>query len=96
MSDKKFHLTITNNETGETVHECDANAIIAALSREETTDSLALVECNPFDLAQLLIGLEGVVDELYQEHPELAPLKQMLKTTDKETETDTTTKNTKN
>jgi diadenosine tetraphosphate (Ap4A) HIT family hydrolase len=96
MSDKKFHLTITNNETGETIHECDAYAIIATISREETTDSLALVECNPFDLAHLLVGLESTVDELYQEHPELALLKQMLKTTNKETETDTTTETTEN
>lgn len=56
MSKKtRYHLTITDNVTGEVVHEKDVGAIIAAVHSNEGTGNILLAwGISPLDLAAVV------------------------------------------
>ena len=74
----KFHLTITNNETGEVLHDVDACAIIAGVNEGKENGSIAMVDCGPVDLLEALMTTEETVQDVYTEHPELRALGSLL------------------
>ena len=73
MREKKntFHITITNNEPGETLHDVDVCAIVGAFSDGARTGCVGLTSCNAFDLAETINGAEDVIQHLYSGHPEV-------------------------
>lgn len=85
MNDKKmkFHITITNNETGETLHDEDACAIIAGVNEGDRTGSIIMTDCGPEDLVETLNGAENGVMTVYEGHPELRALALYLKVMNK-------------
>ena len=82
---KKFHITITNNETGEVVHDMDTGAIIGAIggAEDEGAYSIGLTACNLMDLATAVASAKKAVDILLEKNPavrlviELASLKEV-------------------
>lgn len=54
----KFHLTIKDNETGETLRELDTNAIIGGVVNEEGSETILAAKCNDIDLAKAIIATE--------------------------------------
>lgn len=49
---EKLHITVTDNETGETIVDSDTNAIIGALDQgDEGTGAMLFTSCNVIDLA---------------------------------------------
>ena len=74
----KFHITITNIETGETLHDSDACAIMAAVNDGTGTRGMTLTECDAFDLAEVLASAERSLRDVYDKEPELRPLVQFI------------------
>lgn len=66
---KKFHLTITNNITGEIEKELDTDAIIGAMNTDESTCGVCLADCNLIDLAATCAGALRSVDRAMEDLP---------------------------
>ena len=69
--DKKFNIKITNNETGEVLHEADTCAIIGGFVNDEGAIGLLLTSCHPMDHAKAINAAESAINKSYQFHPEL-------------------------
>lgn len=69
--EKKFHITITDNETGRVIQEADTCAIIGGYTNEDGACGMAVVSCGPVDLARAVNAAEAAVDAMYQKNPEL-------------------------
>lgn len=98
MSDTKkmpFHLTITDNETGETVRELDFEALVGtAHIAEGKAAGLYMTRCNSFALVETVISGEHLIDRVKKEQPEVAMLCALHKLSGIEPETEETeTKN---
>lgn len=98
MSDTKkmpFHLTITDNETGETVREVDFDALIGTThTAEGKVGALWITRCNSFALVETVLAGEHIIDHVKKEHPEIAMLCALHKLSGIEPETEETeTKN---
>lgn len=77
MSDtkkRKYHITITNNETGEVLHDADACSIIASVNEGPRTCALSMNSGGPLTLAETLGSAEGVVREIKSKYPEVGTL----------------------
>lgn len=70
----KFHITITNNETGETLKDDDACAILGAYHIGEGAVGVAAIESDPFELAHTLTSAEHTIDVVKAQRPELVLL----------------------
>lgn len=77
--DLRFHITITDKETGETLHDSDANVIIGAYGDGENTCSLVKTHCSLKDMAIAVIATEGAVANLKAAKEELGPITGMMK-----------------
>lgn len=67
----KFHITITNNETGETLQDLDTNVILAAIHspEDEGTHAIAISSSGPVELATSIRGLQRIIDDQLERHP---------------------------
>ena len=74
----KFHITVTNNETGEVLHDTDACAIIAGINEGEESAVLTMTDCGPIDLAQTLSVTNSAVERVARNHPEIKALAELL------------------
>ena len=65
----KYHLTITDNETGEVHADYDINAIVGGIlvDRAGTTASIAVTDCKGLELAATIKAAELTVQHLYAE-----------------------------
>lgn len=70
----KFHIVITDNETGETKCEYDTNAIVAGVDTEGSVHGINCTHCKPTTLASVLDCVVRVIRENLQSHPELGTL----------------------
>ena len=66
---KKFHITITDNETGEVLVDQDTSAIIGALDNDESTRNIAYTCCNTIDLAATAAGAKQAANKSARELP---------------------------
>lgn len=71
---EKFHIVITDNETGETRCEYDTNVIVAAIDTKEAVHGINCIHCTVPTLALVLDCAMCVVRENLQDHPELLAL----------------------
>lgn len=76
MSEKKpFHLVITDNETGETLHDYDTDCIIGAANQEESTVCIGTCrDCTVGDIIETITGVEETVKEFEKDDPRLGLL----------------------
>ena len=74
---KKFHLTITNNITGEIEKELDTNAIIGAVDDGDGTCVICKTGCGPIALAATCAGALRAADYGMEDMPK--PLLRMIK-----------------
>ena len=68
---KGFHITITNNETGETLHDADVCAIVGAFNEGERTAVVGLTMCNALDIAETINGAKDAIQHICADHPEI-------------------------
>lgn len=69
--DKKFHIRISNNETGEVLQEADTCAIIGGYVNDEGAVGMLLTHCSPLDHARAINAAESAVNASYRARPEL-------------------------
>lgn len=70
MEKMKFHTTIIDNETGETVHNDDVCAIIGAFQLEDgPTCSLSLFAGSTIDVGCCARGAEEALQNTYDRFP---------------------------
>lgn len=62
---KRFHVTITDNETGEVLHDTDAHAIVAGIGAEGGAGVIGCTACDKKQLAVTIQAAEDAVRELY-------------------------------
>lgn len=89
---KKFHITITDNETGETLKEADACAILGAYRGDEYTASIVLSQCRTLDLLSTLRGASAAIDRCLEDEPLLRALYEVTKKLSLEKAEDSTEK----
>ena len=70
----RFHVTITDNETGETIYDGDTCAILASVQDREETNCILTTDCKPRFLAAALAGLRYVEKKLIKNHPDILML----------------------
>ena len=74
---KKFHLTITNNETGEIERELDTNAIIGSADDGDGTAIFCYTRCGLVELAATCAGALDAADHGMKDMPK--PLLRKIK-----------------
>lgn len=69
---KKFHIIIKNLETGAEIVNDETNCIIGAFDADENgTASMAFSSCNTLELLSTVMGANGVLEKIFEEHPDL-------------------------
>jgi hypothetical protein len=68
----KFHITITNNETGAVERDLDVYGIVAGLDLGDKTVSMNLLYGSAADYAQIARAAEKAVARVLGENPEVA------------------------
>ena len=63
----RFHITITDNETGETHLDSDSPVIIGGIGDEKGVNELVLAACDPATLAQAALYAENAAKSVYEE-----------------------------
>ena len=67
---KPFHLTVTDNETGEVVRELDFDTLIgAARVNKQECAGVAIAKSSPIAHAETIIATETTIDKLTQLNP---------------------------
>lgn len=79
MEDKKmkYHITITDNETGKT-EEYNACVFIGAIGDDEGVIGMRRMACGAEPLVHTMNAVEHEIETLKRDHPELVPLQAML------------------
>lgn len=67
----RFHVTITDNETGKTIHDIDACAIIAGIEETKGSVSFVLTNCGGDEMAKAIMSAEKAAKSVLEKHPEL-------------------------
>lgn len=69
-----YHLTITDNETGEVMLDTDSYAIIGSVGVENGASSVGFTNCDIYELAVAVQAAEGAVAEVKRGEPKLRML----------------------
>lgn len=89
MEEKKaFHITITDNETGEKVQDYDTNVIIGATDfNDENANCFSLIKhSNSMVVSSVLAAFEDAKAHIFEAHPELNFLVQLVQSLDEKEE----------
>ena len=74
-----FTITIKDNKTGETIVNYDnAICILGAINNGKSTHSIGFTRCNAFNLAQTVGGVQNVLAEMVNDHPEIEYAAKMI------------------
>jgi hypothetical protein len=77
----KYHIIITNNETGQVLADTDTDAIIGAFTEGEGTRSVCYTNCDMAELAAMLTGALQITNKHMADLPRW--LQRMIKKTSK-------------
>ena len=66
---KKWHVVITDNETGEVVEDAQSNAIIGAVEKNESVACIGVANCNGKDLLRTLISAKKAIKNISDKMP---------------------------
>lgn len=69
---KKWHITITENETGNTTLDIDTNVIVAGIEENEGTRVLHMVHDSVINHAAALLGLKDEIKTAAEKNPLIA------------------------
>lgn len=64
---KRFHITITDNETGETIYDTDTTAIIGGFENGDKTNTLVFTDCDFVDIACTLTAAKQAINAITKE-----------------------------
>ena len=72
-------MVLTNNETGEVVHDMDLCALIGAAQTEnDATAAIGLTACNSLEIAATIAGALKAVKQIKVANPEAAMLCELM------------------
>lgn len=74
----KYHITITDNETGEIELDLDAEAIFASVQSGDDTYKIGKSNCDSRHFSAVLAGLLGVEDDIKADHSKIYKLTKKL------------------
>lgn len=80
---KPFHITITDNETGQTLHDYDAEAIFALYTDGEETAVCVNAISDSLSFANVLYRAEQELKRQYSKYPHLKKIVKRFKKEDK-------------
>lgn len=66
---KKFHITVTNNETKDILFSKDTDAVLGSLLTEEGVDLYHHASCSFEDLLLLLYGCFRAIEVVKKDYP---------------------------
>jgi len=75
----KYHLTITNNETGETLNDLDFCDFVGAVNYGKGCHGISFGRCSAVDRALTLNALDNLRAEATKNEPELEALVMLIK-----------------
>lgn len=67
----KYHITITNNETGEIVHDYDTNAVIGGFSVEGGAAAIGLTACPSIITAFTIAAAQTAINKIREDNPKV-------------------------
>lgn len=68
----KYHITITNNETGENLLDLDTDCVLLAADKGEKTTGVLLCNSDPMTVATTIRGVKRAIEDNLTEEPEIA------------------------
>ena len=74
----KYHITITNNETGEIVHDYDTSAVIGGISLKEGVAAIGLTACPSLVTALTIDGAQIAINKIRDDNPKVAMMELFL------------------
>lgn len=75
----KFHILITDNETGETLQEHDACVILGGFTiSDEETQGVVCAHGSPLDVAKAYQATEKVLKEVVRRDPEVLLMSMLI------------------
>lgn len=86
-----FHITITDNELGETIADMDTDCIIGAFDPgDDSTRSMCFTNCTGLDLLATMTAAQRVINGLKKNVPEplLRYMDRLASKTDDDDDTD--------
>ena len=69
---EKWHITITDNETGEKEIDLNTDAIIAGIAETDGVHELLKTHCSGLVVSAVVCGVEDVVEKAKAENPHIA------------------------
>lgn len=74
----KYHITITDNETGKTEFDLDAEAILASVQSGDDTHLSIHTNCDGFHFCATVMGLLDIVDKIKADDPAIYKMSKKL------------------
>jgi hypothetical protein len=65
----KYHVTITDNETGEVLRDMDSNAIAASIDSEDFVAEIFRTHCTANDLVNVVAVLMSILEKAKKRSP---------------------------
>ena len=69
--EKRFHITIKNNETGEILNDIDTSCLIGAIDIGEGNTSIAFTHCNAISLVTTILAAKKAINNIYERNPHI-------------------------
>ena len=66
----KYHITITDNETGEVLRDLDSNAIAASIDAEDFTVEVFFARCNSDTWVSTVAVLMSILEKAKKRDPQ--------------------------
>lgn len=80
---KPFHITVTDNETGQTLHDVDVEVIFAFFTDGERTANCINVRSDSLGYANVLYRAELELKKQYSKYPQVKKIVKRFKKEDK-------------
>lgn len=66
----KYHVTITDNETGEVIRDMDTNAIAASIDSEDFVAEIFHTRCTSDELVGVVAVLQLILSKIKKRYPQ--------------------------
>lgn len=71
MEENKFHITVRNTKTGETLLDGDSTAFICLVAGDDGVQTVCELYCDSNTVVNVLYQVQQTIYRICQEHPEL-------------------------
>lgn len=86
MEQEKYHITVKNTKTGETLTAMESSAFICVATDGKETVVSSMFDCAPITALNVLNRTQNAIDRVVSDHPLLGFLLRKLSEAEKEKE----------